>query len=296
MTVNAKTKVKKGAEIVATIDGKPLNLPATPQEARRVELLDIIAGVIEKPSVNVEKIRALLDMRREEEAAAKRVAYIAAMTLTQNEMEPVVRKAENKHTKSKYAKLEKIDEAIRPIYTKHGFNLEFNSRQMDADAVLILCECSHRDGHSKHFELAGKLDMSGAQGTANKTSIQGLGSSVSYLRRYLTCMIFNVTLTDEDNDGNKDKEGKPVDKFADKAQAEAKSHKPEPLPTTEEGLRQAATVLRQQLKAAKDKPARDVIVAANLKLMRALDEKGLKDIVKRLHEIIDGTNTGEGNE
>ena len=36
--------------------------------------------------MNVEKIRALLDMRREEEAAAKRVAYIAAMTLTQNEM------------------------------------------------------------------------------------------------------------------------------------------------------------------------------------------------------------------
>ena len=226
---------------------------------------------LQTKSVNVEKIRALLDMRREEEAAAKRVAYIAAMTLTQNEMEPVVRKAENKHTKSKYAKLEKIDEAIRPIYTKHGFNLEFNSRHLDADTVLILCECSHRDGHSKQFELAGKLDMSGAQGTANKTSIQGLGSSVSYLRRYLTCMIFNVTLTDEDNDGNKDADGKPVDKFGDKAKGEAKNLKPAALPTTEEGLRDAATVLRRQLKAAKDKAGRDVIVAENLALMRELE-------------------------
>ena len=33
------------------------------------------------------------------------------------------------------------------------------------------------------------------------TAIQALGSTVSYGRRYLTLMIFNVALTNEDDDG-----------------------------------------------------------------------------------------------
>jgi len=36
--------------------------------------------------------------------------------------------------------------------------------------------------------------------------VQGTGSSVSYLRRYLTCMIFNVA-TRDDSDGNRARPG-----------------------------------------------------------------------------------------
>jgi hypothetical protein len=40
------------------------------------------------------------------------------------------------------------------------------------------------------------------KGRPNKTALHGLGSSVSYLRHYLTCMIFNVVMRGEDDDGN----------------------------------------------------------------------------------------------
>lgn len=286
--MTASVKSKKKTEVAIVPEAQPL----VPMADQPITILNIIAGVIEKPSVNVEKIRALLEMKREEDKERQRVAYNAAMTLAQNEMVPVVRKSENKHTKSKFAKLEKIDEAIRPIYTRHGFNLEFNSQSIDKDTVRVTCECSHREGFTKKFELAGALDMAGAQGTANKTSIQGLGSTVSYLRRYLTCMIFNVVLTDEDNDGNKQDGSQPPkpDKFAQRvAEDAARTAKPvtDVLPEDEEGLKAVATILRARLKAAHTKEARTELMGKNLPLLRKLEEKGLKDVVARLHEVVD---------
>lgn len=46
------------------------------------------------------------------------------------------------------------------------------------------------------------MDMVGIKGNANKTATHGFGSTISYGRRYLTLLVFNITLTNEDNDGN----------------------------------------------------------------------------------------------
>ena len=52
----------------------------------------------------------------------------------------------------------------------------------------------------KHFDLA--LDGVGLKGNPNKTAVQASGSTISYGRRYLKLMVFDVVLTNEDNDGN----------------------------------------------------------------------------------------------
>jgi hypothetical protein len=66
----------------------------------------------------------------------------------------------------------------------------------------VFCDVLHSEGHRERKSLTGSLDTVGPNGSRNKTDIQGLGSSTSYLRRYLTCMIFNVTISNEDRDGN----------------------------------------------------------------------------------------------
>ena len=166
-------------------------------------LLNTIASMALDPAVDVEKIKALVRLQREVAADQARIAFARAMSAAQAEMISVVRDAENKHTRSRYATLEVIDKAVRPIYSKHGFSLSFNGGAQHEKAVEVVCECSHRDGHSKTYALTGGLDTSGAGGNANKTAIQGLGSSATYLRRYLTMMIFNISLADkDDDDGN----------------------------------------------------------------------------------------------
>lgn len=165
--------------------------------------LAMLAQAARDPSVDVAKMQAIMEMCERQRAKVAETAFAEAMKAAQSEMVPILRESENEHTRSRYAKLETIDAKLRPIITKHGFSLTFNSAEpKKAGAVRIVCDVLHQAGHSKHYELEGDLDISGSQGKANKTSIQGLGSSVSYLRRYLTLMIFNVALTNEDNDGN----------------------------------------------------------------------------------------------
>lgn len=165
-------------------------------------LLNIIERAAFDPAVDIARLEMLFEMQRKVVADEARVKFEGAMTQAQAEMGPVLREAENKHTKAKYARLEDIDAAIRPVYTRHGLSLSFNQLEAPLGSVAVSCKVGHEGGHFQTYSLVGGLDNVGAGGNANKTPIQALGSSVSYLRRYLTCMIFNIALKNEDNDGN----------------------------------------------------------------------------------------------
>lgn len=166
-------------------------------------LLNVIARAMEDERFDVAKLEALLKLQEKLVAEQARQAFSRAMSEAQGEMRAVFRDAANEQTRSRYAKLETIDDSIRPIYTRHGFSLTFGTDQpRDPASIRVVCDCAHSDGHVKQYELEAPPDMTGARGQINKTTLHGMGSTITYLRRYLTTMIFNVVLTNEDDDGN----------------------------------------------------------------------------------------------
>jgi hypothetical protein len=168
-------------------------------------LIEFLARAVRDPSIDVHKLQAIYQMQREIVADDRRERFHEAMNAVQGEMQAVVRNALNSETRSKYATLEAVDAAIRPIYAKHGFSLSFSEAANDQPELKIECVV-RRGGHAETFHLSALSDTTGPKGTPNKTNVQGVGSSVSYLRRYLTCMIFNIALRD-DNDGNRTRPG-----------------------------------------------------------------------------------------
>lgn len=166
--------------------------------------LSAILRAAADPKTDVEKIERLMAMHERLKAQQAKEEFNRAMKACQADMKPVFRDAENPHTRSRYARLESIDAAIKPVYTAYGFSLSFSEipEQGDSDNIVIRCNVMHDAGHSEPYALRGGLDTTGAKGTSTKTSIQGLGSTISYLRRYLKLMIFDVTLVSEDNDGS----------------------------------------------------------------------------------------------
>lgn len=165
-------------------------------------LLNFVAMAVRDPATDVAKLETLLRMQREIVADDARLRFNQAMSCVQAEMQPVVRDAENSETRSRYARLETIDAVIRPIYTRHGLCLSFNEVPVERPSIRVSCDVAHSAGHSAIYFLEAVLDVAGPRGTVNKTPLHGLGSAVSYLQRYLTRMIFNVVLCNEDNDGN----------------------------------------------------------------------------------------------
>ena len=177
------------------------------------DLFEFIQAKATDPSFDVEKFKELITLAEHVqdrqaavvEADRKRTAqqaYNDALRAAQEEMKPIVRDAQNRDTSSKYAKMETIDKAIRPIYIKHGFALSFGA--IDAAQlgnVKIVCHMGHSAGDSRDYYLEAPPDTTGPKGGGVKTGIQGVGSTVSYLRKYIKLMIFDLTLVDEDNDG-----------------------------------------------------------------------------------------------
>lgn len=150
-----------------------------------------------------DQLDKLLTLQERWEKNEARKAYNRAMKACQEAMPVVVTDSVNDHTRSRYASLEAVAKTIKPIYTSHGFSLSYGESSEDrmTDYIRITCDCMHEAGHTERFSLNCPYDNTGAKGGSTKTAIQGMGSSVAYGRRYLLLMIFNVIVSDEDDDG-----------------------------------------------------------------------------------------------
>jgi hypothetical protein len=155
------------------------------------------------PGFDIAKFEALLRMQREIMEQQARQQFNAAMSEAQAEMMPVIRDSVNLHTNTRYATLDAVDRDMRPVYTRHGFSVRYGSAPAPRDGwIRVTCVCAHRGGFFEEHYLDAQLDTAGTRGTTNKPPIQAVGSSVTYLRRYLLCMIFNIVLSDgTDDDG-----------------------------------------------------------------------------------------------
>lgn len=178
-------------------------MQVVPVASNSAALMSVIAKASADPAVDVDKMERLFAMHERMMAAERLEAYNQAMARAQADMPAVFRDASNSSTNSRYARLESLHAAIVPVATRHGFSLSFGTADCPiAGHYRITCKVSN-GGHSEHHQLDLPSDHLGPKGLANKTLVHGIGSSMSYGRRYLTLMIFNVSLTNEDDDAQK---------------------------------------------------------------------------------------------
>lgn len=174
-------------------------------------ILLTISNAAKDPTVDVEKAERLFALLERMMARSSEEKFNSAMSECQQEMPRVLRDAQNPSTNSRFTRLETLNDAAVPIYTKHGFSLSFGSADCPiADHYRITCVAAHKGGHSRSYQCDLPRDDMGAKGSPNKTKIHGAGSTFSYGRRYLTLLIFNISLVNEDDDGNRGQRQKPA--------------------------------------------------------------------------------------
>lgn len=171
--------------------------------ANAASIMDVISRAASDPSVDVDKLERLLGMAERIGARDAEIAYNDAMSAAQAEMEPVRADASNPQTKSRYASFIALDRALRPIYTRHGFSLSFDTADgAPVDHVRVVCKVSHRAGHSERPHIDMPSDGKGAKGGDVMTKTHATGAAMTYGQRYLLKMIFNIAVG-EDDDGNR---------------------------------------------------------------------------------------------
>ena len=165
--------------------------------------LGAIISMIERlaldPSVDLSRVRALWDFKKEVQEDLDRRAFNAAMAQCQEEMPQAVRNAKNSETHSTYATRDAIGRVVDRVIAKHGFTRVFHPIKAEQpDHVRLECIVAHRGGFERRFEAELPLDVAGAKGGVNKTKIHGWGSATTYLCRYLDALIFNIKTRDDD--------------------------------------------------------------------------------------------------
>jgi hypothetical protein len=154
------------------------------------------------PSIDVDKLDRLLLMRERENARVAEQTFNAALAEAQTAMHPVAADSDNPQTRSRYASYAALDRAVRPIYTRHGFALSFNTADAAGpEQARIVCDVCHAGGHTRRYHVDVPVDGKGARGGDVMTKTHAMGSGISYGMRYLLRMIFNLAI-DHDDDGN----------------------------------------------------------------------------------------------
>lgn len=163
-----------------------------------------------KGNADLSKLEGLLNLQKDWEAYQAKKLYAKDFASVQSEIEAVTKNLTNPQTKSKYADLAAVIQSAKPIYTRHGFSVIFyEGVTPHTEHVRICADVLHNAGHKETYFYDIPLDGKGLQGNANMTKIHGKASSVSYGRRYLMCMIWNIPT--EDNDGTQVKTSENID-------------------------------------------------------------------------------------
>lgn len=175
---------------------------AVQQNQIEVSPMSVLREAVQQ-GANVETLERIFAMQRQMLAYDAEVAFNAALARVQAQVTRIGADATNPQTRSKYATYAALDRALRPLYSKEGFSLSFTTGpQTIPDTIHLVCHLSHKQGHTRLYEIDMPNDGKGAKGGDVMTKTHATGAASSYGMRYLLKMIFNVAIGEDDRDGN----------------------------------------------------------------------------------------------
>lgn len=173
----------------------PIKAPE-PEVPQSVSMLRMIADLARDPSIPVERMETIYRMQKEIRAEEARRAFTRAK-IAMGEHLPVIdengtldvkpRDTQKRGYKKRHAKMIDINEAIKPLLRKYGFDLWFEPGVEPDGKIAVVAHLDHDDGFGVTGRVPLTIDISGG-----KNAQQGVGSSHSYGRRYGTVMILNL--------------------------------------------------------------------------------------------------------
>jgi ERF superfamily len=175
-------------------------------------VLELIERVVLDPRAGVEKLDRMMAMYERQKAKEAELGFNAAKGRILKKLagikfvknRPAIYEIEKgkpqrgTYEAFKYAPLEEIDKHLRPLLLEEEMDLSYSDEPREHGWILIRGRLKHLPGG--HFEdsfMPAPPDTS-----SGKSIVQGVGSTNSYLRRYIACNIFNIVVVGDDDDGN----------------------------------------------------------------------------------------------
>lgn len=178
---------------------------ASAAQAPLVPTGDIISKLMQAttdPALDVNKLASMGALVIQFEALRAEREFNIALLACKSDMPNITKDRVNPQTNSRYASYDHISDLVDPVTRQHGFTLSFGTAESPlADHYRMTVRLRHVGGHHEDYIADIPIDAAGIAGKRNKTPTHAFGSTISYGRRYLKCMVFDISFS-EDDDGN----------------------------------------------------------------------------------------------
>lgn len=159
-----------------------------------------------------------------------------ALAKAQGQMEAAKKSSANPFFKSKYADLAAVIDAVRKPFSDNGLSYVQGTEIDDTDAIIVVTRLMHASGQW----IESRLKMKPV-----KADPQGIGSAITYARRYALQSIAGVPA--EDDDGNAASQKEPTaQQRAEADAAAARIYQQRPPQARPQQARQTAVDFRGQ--------------------------------------------------
>jgi hypothetical protein len=127
----------------------------------------------------------------------KKLARVKIVKTRPARCEIGIGKGQKNYEPFKFAPLEEIDKYLRPLLAEEDMDLSYSDQPQEGGGMLIRGRLKHLPGgHYEDSFMKAPPDTTGG-----KSDVQAVGSTNSFLRRYIACNIFNIVVVGDDDDG-----------------------------------------------------------------------------------------------
>lgn len=180
--------------------GNEVAVPQT-QALATVTPAQLLQQAIDK-DLDIDKLTKLMDLQERWEKNEARKAYVVGMAAFKAEPPKIIKNsrvsftAKGGLTEYDHATLDMVVNAVAPGLSANGLSHVWRTSQSDdGKEITVTCILTHVMGHSESTRLVGQPDLSGS-----KNSIQGIGSTITYLQRYTLLAALGLATEGQDND------------------------------------------------------------------------------------------------
>lgn len=183
----------------------PEQLALEKTQEKALEPMQMIQRALEaaiEGGKGLEVVDRILAQQREMMEYQDRLAFNAALRRIQDDLKPIVKDQENRETHSRYASADKVDEAIERLLERERMTLSFRPGTSDKAEMVLIIGVLSLGAYSREYPLEMPADGRGAKGGGVMSRTHATGSAITYGKRYLKNMIFNLRFKERDDDGN----------------------------------------------------------------------------------------------
>jgi ERF superfamily protein len=181
--------------------------PSRPAEIRPMDPMTMIQAAFQKAldeggATALEVADRILQQMAKQRDYEDRDRFNASLLRIQKQLKPIAKTGWNDSTKSHFAEAASVDDAIEKLMQQEGMSLTFEPESHSQPMMVRIVGVLSQGAYSRRYPLDVPTDGQGPKGGGVMTRVHATGSAITYGKRYLKNMIFNLRFKEKDDDGN----------------------------------------------------------------------------------------------